>query len=385
MTDSFKLTAWNIKHCDKLLDELSDTDPNVKRRADIRMDAIAEEFKAIDADICLITEGPNGEDRATEFFERAAPGYSLIKRGSADRDDYGMKGSDAVTGRQWIWFLLRQDLHFEAQLLHLDKWREHTELQSKGDHANGRWNVSYPKFKSGSGGNDTSLLEFSIPERAYHWRHPQVLQLQSGDAFFEIVGCHLKSKINRTRINGNPTDEDFFENNKKLVAELIKARVRITTECQDIRHYINHRFEQDSDAAIIVCGDFNDGPGKERIERRFLYHDLIGTLQGDVFLARRFLNHALFDFEESERWSVYFKDKLEPGRNPKILLDHILFSQSMTGSHTGDKFAFKARSRSGLVEHQIHHAVTSTRPKYAETSDHLPVSMHFDRREHAHS
>ena len=100
------------------------------------------------------------------------------------------------------------------------------------------------------------------------------------------------------------------------MSELIKARTKITTECADIRHYIDARFESDAGAAIIVAGDLNDGPGKERIERRFLYHDLISALQGEIFFARRFLNHALFDAPEDERWSYHFRDKLDPGRDP---------------------------------------------------------------------
>lgn len=56
---------------------------------------------------------------------------------------------------------------------------------------------------------------------------------------------------------------------------------------------------EDANPAIFVMGDLNDGPGKEPFEERYLYFDLISNVQGDVFWARRFLNHALFDFRES--------------------------------------------------------------------------------------
>jgi hypothetical protein len=376
--DAFKLTAWNIEHSDKLIDALADPNATKRARAEMRRDAIAEEFTALGADIFLIGEGPNGEARATDFFGAVAPNYRLVTRGSADRADYGMKGTDQVTGRQWLWFLIRKGSPIDGRLLHLDRWSDFTEAASGGAHKRGKWAVSYPRWLAPRG-NAAEKLEFSIPQKHSHWRHPQVLQAEIDGHFVEIIGCHLKSKFNKVPVEGEPDDDDFFENNKKLVAELIKGRVKITTECADIRHYIEARFAEDADAALIVCGDLNDGPGKERIERRFLYHDLIGELQGEIFFARAFLNHALFDNEESERWTVEFRDRLDPGRSPHILLDHILFSQSMTGSHTGDRFAFRAQARGGLVEHQIHRQVTSTRPSHAMTSDHKPVSMTFRR------
>uniref|UniRef100_UPI003BAC8F20 endonuclease/exonuclease/phosphatase family protein n=1 Tax=Stappia sp. TaxID=1870903 RepID=UPI003BAC8F20 len=371
--NSFKLTCWNIEHSDKLIDALGDADPRKRDEAEERRDAIAAEIAAIDPDILMVCEGPNGETRAREFFAAVAPGHDLVVRGSGERRDYGMQGTDATTGRQWVWFLLRRGAGITGRLLHLDQWRRLVEANSAGEHANGRWDVSYPRFRDG-------VLEFDIDRNHSHWRHPQVLLAEIGGERFEVIGCHLKSKYTRTGSSGSPSDDAFFADNPKLVAELIKARTKITTECADVRHYIDARFQADASAPIIVAGDLNDGPGKERIERRFLYHDLISTLQGEIFFARAFLNHALFDAPQDERWSVFFRDRLDPGRDPRILLDHILFSQSFTGNAQVTPFAYRARTGGGLVEHDIHHAVTGTRPSHAHTSDHKPVSMVFDRR-----
>ncbi|ADZ69745.1 endonuclease/exonuclease/phosphatase [Polymorphum gilvum] len=369
----FKFTCWNIEHADKLLDDLGRGDAAERRRAEARRDAIREEIAALDADILLVCEGPNGEARANRFFALVAPDHDLVVRGSGDRRDYGMQGTDASTGRQWIWFLIRKGRPITGELLHLDQWRSLTEANSAGEHRGGSWDVSYPKFVGGQ-------LQFDIDRNHSHWRHPQVLLARVDGVLVEIIGAHLKSKLTQVRATGEPSDAAFFANNPALVADLIKARTKITTECSDIRHYIDARFKADASAPIIVAGDLNDGPGKERIERRFLYHDLISSLQGEIFFARRFLNHALFDAPEDERWSVFFRDRLDPGRDPRILLDHVLFSQAFTNNPQVEPFAFAARRRGGLVEHEVHHAVTGTRPKYALTSDHKPVSMSFDRR-----
>jgi hypothetical protein len=369
----FKLTTWNIEHADKLIDALDSNSATTKRHAEARRDAIRDEITMLAGDILVVCEGPNGESRAGPFFQDVAPGYRLIVRGSADRRDYGMQGTDATTGRQWIWFLVRNGTPIEATLLHLDRWREITTLNSNGEHANGRWDVSYPNFVQ-------EQLLFEIDRNHSHWRHPQVLQATIDGVFLEVIGSHLKSKITSVRPQGPATGADFFSSNPALVADIIKSRVKLSTECADIRHYIDFRFGEDASAPIIVAGDLNDGPGKERIERRFLYHDLIEGMQGEIFFAQRFLNHALFDAREEERWSVFFRDRLDPDRDPRILLDHVLFSQTFTGNPQVEHFVFRARREGGLVEHEVHHAVTGTRPKFAMTSDHKPVSMVFERR-----
>lgn len=379
--DRFKFTAWNIEHSDKLVDAKASNNATKRRHAEARLEAIAEQIAALGADILFVSEGPHGEDRARDFFAEVAPDYDLVTRPSGEDADYGMKGGAGFAGRQWLWFLIRKASGIAGQLVHIDRWQDLTEANSRGEHKAGRWDVSFPEWVKAAS-DSPSQLQFDIARNHGHWRHPQVLQAtipstEGETAFIEFIGCHLKSKYNDIKPEGDASDPDFFEKNPELVADLIKARVKITTECTDIRHYIEARFEADENAAIVVAGDLNDGPGKERIERRFLYHDLIGSLQGDVFFARRFLNHALFDSPEGERWSVHFEDALDPARDPHILLDHILFSQAMTRSHLGEKCLFLAQGGSGLVEHQVHHQVTSTRYKYANTSDHKPVSMTF--------
>ncbi|WP_068315037.1 endonuclease/exonuclease/phosphatase [Polycladidibacter hongkongensis] len=370
---SFKLTSWNIEHADKLLDAVSDSDATKARHARARMAAIKDEISALGADVLLICEGPCGEVRARTFFDEVAPDYELVVRGTDDADAYGMQGASGPFGRQWIWFLLRKGARLRGQLLHLDQWQELTEVNSKGMHKDGSWPVSFPQLRD-------DRLEFAVDRSHSYWRHPQVLQLDVDGHFCEVIGLHLKSKHTSTRHDGGVSDDDFFARNPKLVAELIKDRTKISTECADVRHYIEQRFAAQASAAIIVGGDMNDGPAKERIERRFMYHDLLGGLQGDVFFARRFLNHALFDAPDGERWSVQFEDKLDPGRDPHILLDHVLFTQSFTNAVGVEPFAFKARRGGGKVEHEVHQRIAGPRPKYATTSDHRPISMVFDRR-----
>lgn len=369
--DHFKISAWNIKDSDRLLTRADEIDP----RHGARIEAIAEEIGGIGADILLVCEGPRGEARAHALFEKIAPGYRLQIRGSERWQDYGIQGV------QWMWFLIRDRAPISGQLLHLDRWNALTGPAWGSQRRNDRWQISYPIFDS-----DASHLRFHVPGTHGHYRQPQVLQLQidlGGGAIehLEIIGCHLKSKINRISPKGDAYAEDFFDTQPALVASIMTSRIKLTTEATDIRHYIEGRFLSEPGAGIILAGDLNDGPGKERIEQRFLYHDLVSNLQGDVFLAKQFLNHALFDFDDTARWSYDLgRDRLDPARNPRILLDHVMFTQSLTGAVGPQATAFRARRGGGRIEHEVHHRVAAARPKAARTSDHRAVSMIFDQR-----
>ena len=364
--DSFKLAAWNIEWSDKLLTAMASTNASTSSRARRRADAIGNEIGLLDADILVIGEGPKGETRAVDFFGHVAPGYDLVLRGN--------DAAYRTQGQQWVWFLLRKGIPAAGALLHLDRWREVTREASFNEH-DGKWWVGLPAIDEASG-----ALLYNPEFEHKHYRHPQALQLTLDGEQLEVIGGHLKSKYVNKSTPADIGAPGSFTRNPSFVAKVIEARVKLSSEASDVRYYIDGRFKANVDAPVIVAGDFNDGPGKEMIEERFLLHDLIGNLQGDVFFAKRFLNHNLFDYEEEQRWTVQFEDKLDPRRPREILLDHILFSQSFVGQVRPGSFAFEARSKAGKVEHDVHQRANATLPSGLTTSDHRPVSMVFTRR-----
>jgi hypothetical protein len=146
-----------------------------------------------------------------------------------------------------------------------------------------------------------------------------------------------------------------------------------------VRFFIENRFRNEEHPLVFLLGDLNDGVGKEYFERLYLFHDLLSNLQGDVFFSRRFFNHSLFDYgidsDENFRWTVWFEDAWEPARPPEILLDHIMFTQSVTG----EPFAhapLHVAGGAGKVEHDAHVAANAVFDSDDEgTSDHRPVSL----------
>lgn len=373
-----KLTTWNIEHFAKLIADLS-APAHVAR-----LKLISDQIIRMDADILCLIEAPGdlvglrnwiglpldqgGLDGM--YKVPTIPGtQEILDTNPANvrkalQDLYAMKGTDR-TGNQWIWFLMKEDLfnNTSAEVQNPNIWQGMT---GRTD-----WPVNY-------WGNYESKV-------ANHWRHPQTLVLDFSGITVEIIGVHLKSKINRKR--------PFDDNGVLLptyVDEALRARVKLATEANDVRKYIEQRFQQEPDPRIIVCGDMNDGPGKKFFERQYLFFDLISNIQGSIFLASRFLNHALFDFTEHLRWTTKFRDSIELWAREnrewynepvmvidnarKQLIDHILFTQAFVN----DSGTPKINARAGFIEHMIHEKVNASIPDSRKTSDHRPVSVEIE-------
>ena len=206
-----------------------------------------------------------------------------------------------------------------------------------------------------------------------HYRHSQVLIYNIGqDQEIELIGVHLKSKINQEKIVRDANGDLVGE----YVVEAMKARIELATEATNIRQYIAAKFEQVANPGILLMGDCNDGPGKDIFEDQYLFFDLISNLQGDVMIAERFFNHALFDFAGHLRWTAKYADevsKIPASQNP-LLLDHILISQPLCRS----QLSLVVNERAGKVEHEAYERCNAGSKSNTKSSDHRPVSCKLD-------
>lgn len=330
--ETLKLTTWNIKHLDRLIqDDLTESQI-------IRKSHIAEEIHNISPDILCLLEGPKGEGDIDKVAKNVlGDEYIAVK---------AVDGEYMQKGLQWIWFLVHRRWEKFASLLPPATWIAFTEGKS--------WDVNY-------WGNFEST-----PHQ--HYRHPQVLILELNGHRLEFIGLHLKSKF----VNNGASDwKAGGERRNTFIASALKARIKMATEAINVRKYINAKFNQAVNPALFVLGDLNDGPGKEYFESDFLFFDLLSNIQGDVFSADKFLNHALFDFPGKLRWSVEFKDFITPERDPHILLDHILFTQALVDG----SIPFSVAPHAGKVEHEVHELINAPLKANQKTSDHRPVSV----------
>ncbi len=345
MAQEYKFTAWNIEWLDDLIRDLNSPDktPSQIQRLSQRLEGIYQVIKQISPDVLCITEGPKSE-AGIDRFVAGLPGYTAIKRSNGD--------SYHQQGRQWIWFIAKEAIASGASLLPIRVWQEYTKMASPaGEHAD-RWPVYW-------WGKATSDFHS-------HYRHPQVLVLTINGVRLELIGGHFKSKLTR---EGNFFSEDPEVRLKYIEATLVN-RVKLATEAQNLRYYIDQRFRQEPSPAIMVMGDLNDGPGKEVFERQFLFFDLLNNVQGDVFEAAKFLNHALFDYPDNLRWTASFKDKIDPSRDPHILLDHIMFSQPLVNG----SLPLRVKAHAGKVEHEVYDRTSALMDRNLRISDHKPLS-----------
>ncbi|WP_309398626.1 hypothetical protein [Cerasicoccus maritimus] len=326
-----KLCSWNVEHLDRLIK------PNLQNHEIDRRHAVVEEIRAIDADVYCILEGPKGEAAIEEVCNNLLGGDWLpVKAPDGEYD---------TSGKQWIWFLVKRQYHDACSLLPTKTWDAFTETS---------WPVHlWGKFEA---------------KQHQHYRHPQVLIMDIDGVRAEFIGLHLKSKFVRSGSSdwnaGGSRKEDF-------IRRALTARIKLTTEAANVRKYINAKFDQTTAPAIFVMGDLNDGPGKEYFENEFLFFDLISNVQGNIFEADRFLNHALFDYPDHLRWSVKFKDFVDPSRDPHILLDHILFTQGLVNG----RLPIEVKPGAGKIEHEIHELINAPLTISRKTSDHRPVSV----------
>jgi hypothetical protein len=233
-----KLSTWNIEHLSRLLPE-----PPANRKLKLR--GIADEIASIDPDILCIIEGPGNlpdlqawvqspEGLANRYHVATIAGTDeILQQNPANPRQalqklYAMQGNN-MSGNQWIWFLVRDGLFQEsdAHILNPKVWQDLTKQSV--------WPVHY----------------WGKPESASHshWRHPQTLIMKIAGSEIEIIGCHLKSKINMMK----PFDE-AGNLTTDFVTEALRARIRLATEAYKIRRYIDRRFEQESSPRIFVCG-----------------------------------------------------------------------------------------------------------------------------------
>ena len=337
-----KVTIWNLEHSGRLIDP-NPTVQNLDRR-----DRVRRTIDSIAPDILCLVEGPKGEQAISSFCLDVLGGHYSPVLLKQPGDILGYRDSEyQIAGTQWIWFLIRNSIAQNCRLQSPEVWQSFVNAKT--------WDVHH------WGREDTS--------RHSHYRHPQVMIYRFDNGLeVELIGVHLKSKINKEKILWDESNN--LHGN--YLAMALETRVKLATEARNIRQYIDAKFSQLAKPGIMLMGDCNDGPGQDYFENLCLFFDLIGNLQGDVLLAEKFFNHALFDYDADLRWTAKYRDeilKIPESRNP-LLLDHILMSQPLCS----DNFPLCVNEHAGRVEHEAFERENAGSNSKTRTSDHRPVS-----------
>jgi len=126
-------------------------------------------------------------------------------------------------------------------------------------------------------------------------REPLVLEVtDAGSARrVRIINVHLKSKFVRDgeRMWRDPARKQEF------IREALLARRRISAEAMRLRAYLDALLDEDIGRAVVVCGDYNDGPGSDFFEQHYLTHNLVAAIAGNPFEPPFMLRHGFIDRE----------------------------------------------------------------------------------------
>jgi hypothetical protein len=141
-----------------------------------------------------------------------------------------------------------------------------------------------------------------------------------------VIALHLKSKF----IQGG--ESSWFTNDidekMTFIKGAVRNRRRIAAEVSRVRKYIEMMMQADPNAKVIICGDFNDGPGMDFFETNYLTVNCTDALMGSTYYPSKLFAHALLSrVADTDRlWSAVHRDFIDGIERRKVLLDHILVS-----------------------------------------------------------
>ncbi len=177
------------------------------------------------------------------------------------------------------------------------------------------------------------------------------------DILLHLINVHLKSRL-PSSIPGQKKDrfawkssagwaEGFFISSMKRVSQALEARI-----------LIDSIFEQDENARILVCGDFNASPGEVPVEA------ICGKVEdtGNADLVKRVLVPCEKTIPETSRFTFIH-------RGEKRLLDHILISLPMLSYYRHSEI-----HNENLHDESVAFATDNKFPE----SDHAPFVAEFE-------
>ena len=177
------------------------------------------------------------------------------------------------------------------------------------------------------------------------------------DFDIHLINLHLKSRI-PTTISGQKIDQYTWKSSSGWAEGFFISSMKRVGQALETRILIDSIFDNDEDARIIVCGDFNAHPGEVPVEA------LSGKIEntGNSKLNKRVLVSCENTIPESSRFTY-----LHQGKNR--LLDHLLISPGMLPYYRGSEIHNET-----LHDETIAFATESKFPG----SDHAPFIAEFE-------
>lgn len=171
-----------------------------------------------------------------------------------------------------------------------------------------------------------------------------------------LINVHLKSRL-PTNIPGQKVDNYTWKTSSGWAEGSFLSAMKRLGQALETRMLVDHLFDADEDARIVVCGDFNADLDDVPLEA--LRGDVENT--GNDQLAKRVMVSCEQTLPESSRFSLLHHGKGQ-------MIDHLLVSRSLLAHYRGSE-----------IHNELLHDESiafGTDVKFPE-SDHAPVIAAF--------
>ncbi len=334
-----RLATYNVEWFSNLFDDTGRllADDSWSGRRDVtrrqQAEALGIVFSAIDADAVMVIEAPDTHKRrdgeqALETFAR----------------EFGLRTRKALIG-------FDNQTQQEIALLY-----DPDVLTARHDPQGGQGGAA-PRF-------DTEFpidLDIDATPDVVRWSKPPLelaMETASGQAF-RMIGVHAKSKAPHGARSKEAVTQISIANRRKQLAQCIWLRARVDEHL-------------DQGEALIVLGDFNDGPGLDEYEKLF-GRSGVEIVIGDETSRQMFDPHAreamsrTFGAAPTTARFVNHKE----GRIIQALLDYIMVSPDLV-----------AKSGVWRIYHPYEdlqcYSMPDLREALIQASDHFPVTLDID-------
>tara|TARA_R100000030_G_scaffold10241_1_gene6976 strand:+ start:1166 stop:2206 length:1041 start_codon:yes stop_codon:yes gene_type:complete len=340
---NLKIANWNIEWMNRWFTSDSAGPAELKASSDIGgvtdIQALAARVAAVitdlDADVIAVQEGPSRRSEMALFVSTFL------------NDAYEVIGP-AGSGQQKLYVLVKRGSTTIASAEAVEN--------DIGIDFDAPWDVDVNA--------DATLEPYNFT------RPPQLVRLlTTTGASIRLINLHLKSKY--VHLGASMWNDP--NRRQEFIVEALEARRRISAESMRVRAYLDHCFDDDGEAKLVVVGDLNDGPGSDFFERFYLTHNVAGMIAGSPFQPRRMLRHAFIDTMAKElNYTAVFDDFIDEIDDRKILLDHIFVSASLYWE--GDDVTAEGKIEHAVFESHIDvNADVDSRQRLP--SDHRPQSV----------
>lgn len=194
--------------------------------------------------------------------------------------------------------------------------------------------------------------------REITWERPMLhARIRLDDRVLNVINLHLKSRL-PSHIKGQKINRFAWKTASGWAEGYFISSMKRVGQALEVRILIDRLFDEDEDALVVVCGDFNADLDEVPVDA--IRGDVENT--GNADLAKRVMVPCELTIPESSRYSFLHHGK---GR----MLDHLLASRNMLAYYKGSE-----------IHNELLHdesTASSSDRKFPE-SDHAPVIAEFD-------